>query len=574
MSQKGTKAARGVDTGGVRRFPGERDGEGEDDFAEFVRARQHQLLRAAHLVCGDEHAAEVTLDAFAVLALHWRRVKDDSPDTDVRTTLYRAAMAVRHGGPHAVPLLERLTARQRAVTVLLHYEHRSPHEVAEILGLSLGAVRNQARLGDGLDGLLGDVVEPVREIDFVDAARTGAQTRRRRGRRVGAGTAAALVIATGTFAVLPLQATEDRVTPGPAPTSPGRSDSGWNSQALDVSGVRTQVGPLPQQVWRLPEIDDLTRNQLVIPRVLDFPRDVAMPRLSDIGGDSAPVRAVLLRRAPDGFFPVLVRPTIRDGPFVLVDTLPLARNLDADGTSSEPLEVTAVADDRRHVMFLQSGRVLVLDAFSGEVATIPVADRYLESGGWTPGGEDLIVWSRDRIWRLTPATGASARIAAGSYPGRHQVQAQEGSGMRILDFDDRGSGTHSASGPRVLGGVWGPTLTNSTDRVATGAQLDEVAAQQVARARGGSPSRGVFTIDVEQAGPARMLLAPGRPAESRACCEVLGWAFNDQVLIRWSRSQLLAWDVRTGGLSRVSSLPDPPEGSPVGRPGLTVALAP
>lgn len=30
----------------------------DDDFAEYVGARQHRLLRAAYLVCGDVHRAE------------------------------------------------------------------------------------------------------------------------------------------------------------------------------------------------------------------------------------------------------------------------------------------------------------------------------------------------------------------------------------------------------------------------------------------------------------------------------------------------------------------------------------
>jgi len=553
----------------------ERKGEGGDDFAEFVRARQHQLLRAAHLVCGDEHTAAVaTQDAFAVLALHWRRVRDDSPDTEVRSTLYRRALDGRHTNLHGVPVLDRLPPRQRAVTVLLHFEHRSAHEVAEVLGLSVGAVRSQSHLGDGLDGLLRDVAEPVAEVDFVDAARAGARARRRHRRRVGAGVVAAVALAVGAFSLFPPPAAQDRATPGPSRPSSSAADRDWSSKAFDVSGVRTQVGPLPQQVWHLPEIDDFTRNQLALPRVLDFPPDVTMPSLSDVGGDSAPVRAVLLRRAPDGFFPVLVRPTIKDGPFVLVDTVPLGRNLDMDGNTSEPLEVTAVADDRRHVMFLQPGKVLVLDAFTGDVATITVADRYLEGGGWTPNGTDLLVWSQRTIWRLTPATGAVHRVASGSYPGRHRIQAQAGNAMRILDFDGRGSNVGSSTGPQVLSDVWGSTFTTEDGRVATGGLLDEAAIRQVTSARGGAPLQGVFAIDVARTSPARILVAPGAEGEPIGCCEVLGWAFTDQVLIRWDRIHLLAWNVATGALSRVSSLPDSGEGSPVGRPGLTVALAP
>ena len=549
-------------------------GEVDDDFAEFVRARQHQLLRAAHLVCGDEaKAAELTTEAFARLALHWSKVKDDFPDTIVRATLYRGAMAVRRSGSHDYPELGQLTPRQRAVTVLLHYEHRTEREVAEILGLSLSGMRSQAHAGDGLDGLLADAAESVAEVDLVAGARVGARALRRRRRRIGAGLVAAMTLTVGGFALLPSQAPQDRATPGPSRTTSNLTDQDWNPGAFEVSRVLAQVGPQPQQVWRLPEIDALTRNQIVLPAVMDFSPDVAMPRLSDFGGDSAPVRAVLLRRAPDGFAAVLVRPTIAGGPFVLVDTIPLASNLDADGNSSEPLEVTAIANDRRHVMFLQSRKVLVLDAFTGEVQVIPVADNYLEGGGWTPGGADLLVWSSTKTWRVTPATGVVHRVAAGSYPGRHRIQAQDGDGMRILDFDDKGSNVGSFTGPQVLRGLWGSTLTND-DWVATGALLDEAAIQRVSRERGGSPVQGVFTLDLAPGGPARLLVAPGGERESLGGFEALGWAYNDRVLIRWNHIHLLAWNVQTGALSRVSLLPDPAQGSPVGRPGLTVALAP
>ena len=64
------------------------------DFADYVRARQHRLLRAAYLVCGDAHRAEDLLQqAFEKLALRWETIKHGQPDAYVRRILYRDAVS-------------------------------------------------------------------------------------------------------------------------------------------------------------------------------------------------------------------------------------------------------------------------------------------------------------------------------------------------------------------------------------------------------------------------------------------------------------------------------------------------
>ena len=66
------------------------------EFVEYVRARQHTLLRAAFLVCGDVHLAEDLLQgALVTLARRWEQVRDEAPDAYVRRILYRDA--VRRG---------------------------------------------------------------------------------------------------------------------------------------------------------------------------------------------------------------------------------------------------------------------------------------------------------------------------------------------------------------------------------------------------------------------------------------------------------------------------------------------
>lgn len=143
--------------------------ETDEEFARYVGARQHQLLRAAYLVCGDRALAEDLLQgALAKLALRWERVRDDNPDAYVRTILYRDAVSswrkrrrellveavperADHGWADAgvadrldlTAALDALTPKQRAVVVLRFFEDRSVAETATALGVGEGTVKSQ-----------------------------------------------------------------------------------------------------------------------------------------------------------------------------------------------------------------------------------------------------------------------------------------------------------------------------------------------------------------------------------------------------------------------------------------------
>ena len=140
------------------------------EFVEYVRARQHMLLRAAYLVCGDLPLAEDLLEgALVKLARQWERVRDEQPDAFVRRILYRDAISSwRNRRPEVAGIdalweeppdsweaeeVERrldvlralggLTPRQRATVVLRYFEDRTEQDTAEILGVSVGTVRSQ-----------------------------------------------------------------------------------------------------------------------------------------------------------------------------------------------------------------------------------------------------------------------------------------------------------------------------------------------------------------------------------------------------------------------------------------------
>jgi RNA polymerase sigma-70 factor (sigma-E family) len=141
----------------------------DEEFARYVRARQHRLLRAAYLVCGDAHLAEDLLQgALTKLATRWDKIRHENPDAYVRRILYRDAVSswrkTRRESLSSLPLIEvpvhdrssqtsqridleralaELTPKQRAVVVLRFFEDRSEIEAAEVLGVSVGTVKSQ-----------------------------------------------------------------------------------------------------------------------------------------------------------------------------------------------------------------------------------------------------------------------------------------------------------------------------------------------------------------------------------------------------------------------------------------------
>ena len=159
----------------------------EQDYVDFVRARQASWHRQAFMLTGDGHRADDLVQQTCVdLFVYWRRVMAAAdPERYVRAMLVRTFLNERRRGwarrvrlTDAVPdrpatdstidsaseerpalhaALLQVPPRQRAVLVLRYLYDMSVAEVADLVGCSPGTVKSQAFHGLAtLRRLLGD----------------------------------------------------------------------------------------------------------------------------------------------------------------------------------------------------------------------------------------------------------------------------------------------------------------------------------------------------------------------------------------------------------------------------------
>ncbi|MFF5297009.1 SigE family RNA polymerase sigma factor [Paractinoplanes globisporus] len=143
----------------------------EADYAQFVRARTHALLRSAYLLTGDQHLAEdLVQEALARTHRAWLRLeKPENAEAYARKIMYHAQVSLWRrpkvaevlpgelvsepaGDDEAEAAVQRLTlrrallaltARQRAVIVLRFFEDHTEAEAAQLLGVSVSTVKTQ-----------------------------------------------------------------------------------------------------------------------------------------------------------------------------------------------------------------------------------------------------------------------------------------------------------------------------------------------------------------------------------------------------------------------------------------------
>ncbi|MFG1608686.1 SigE family RNA polymerase sigma factor [Actinoplanes sp. NPDC049265] len=142
----------------------------DESFAAFVAARSGRLVAHAELLCGHpEQARDIVQTVLTRAYPRWHRIEHDDPYgyllravTNAVTDWWRRAHR-RHeepssptlperGAPDPIgafenrqvlrDLLSRLTTRERTVVVLRYLDDRPEREVADLLGISVGAVKS------------------------------------------------------------------------------------------------------------------------------------------------------------------------------------------------------------------------------------------------------------------------------------------------------------------------------------------------------------------------------------------------------------------------------------------------
>jgi RNA polymerase sigma-70 factor (sigma-E family) len=149
---------------------GDRSAAGRDaEFAAFMADHADELLRTAWLLTGDPHRAEeLTQEALVRTYVAWGRAREGEPLAYARRVLANLrvdtwrrrrrevlvapeALPDRAGtGPQAVAddrdqlvrALAALTPKQRRIVVLRHYAGLTEAEVADDLGITVGAVKS------------------------------------------------------------------------------------------------------------------------------------------------------------------------------------------------------------------------------------------------------------------------------------------------------------------------------------------------------------------------------------------------------------------------------------------------
>lgn len=185
-----------------------------DDFAVYAHAGLHRLATTAHLLSGAPadpgEATELVRRTLVRVCARWRRIPRADVDFYVRRSLVKEFLRRSRRQPApSEGVLKGLSARQRAVLVLLHREGLREAEVAQLLGCSTGAVRSRARRALAVYG--GDVEELRKRLRQaaeaaqvaagegafdvpLDVVRRRGRTLRRRRRGVVVGVCAAVLV--------------------------------------------------------------------------------------------------------------------------------------------------------------------------------------------------------------------------------------------------------------------------------------------------------------------------------------------------------------------------------------------
>jgi hypothetical protein len=392
--------------------------------------------------------------------------------------------------------------------------------------------------------MLVQAVDGMPEPDLADPSWTTAYGIRRRRRRSMVAALVAIVV-IGSVAALIAGLTGGKAGIAP-PTTPPSGPPGVVPSAGQIAGMDFWIAPPSGSERYLDHVDTPMGDELKLP---DAPANLSETPVKQIV-------AVVLADHSGSYEPLLLD---SDGHWSRADL-----RLSAIGVGT-PLSSGAVAPNGELVAFPQPGALLVLNATNAGVQRFNVPTQDLRSVSWLPDSNRLLVSGPDTAYRIL--------IAGGGF-GERAVTPVEPSGdpaattapyrldggigqVSLSRYSVNGGWTLSGAAPLPVESWVGQTFSSGTAaaRLFMSGELS-----QLPNAR----PQVVAALSVQRSQPDRLLVLGASPPATAGtnapdvvrppgCCFVLGWYDDDSVLIQ-VEGWVIAWDVRTGRVRRVTEL--------------------
>ncbi|MEI8410958.1 MULTISPECIES: hypothetical protein [unclassified Kribbella] len=395
---------------------------------------------------------------------------------------------------------------------------------------------------EDIQPLLYQAGDRLPEPDLADTAwAAGVETRRRQRRNVMIGLLVIFVIAvvTAIGAGVSGSRNSELVPPPTTPTLP----PGYVPPAGQIAGIDYWVAPPAGSERFLDRIYTPLGDRLRLP---DDPEPLTEHPIDNLA-------AVVLEER-GGRYDALLLGADSSWARADVQLAPIS--------NGSPLSSGAISPDGRTVAFPQPGELVTLDVVTAEVARYPLPVQDIRSVAWTPDAQRVLVSGPGKAYRVLVREGDFGEKAVVAIPPSLNpasitapFRIESNAVLRYLSTGHWTVDSELQLPVRTWVGQTFSTYTmtarlfvaNDLQQVPTkNSQPQVVAAISTLRAL---PSSLLVLGETDRSTPAmdpQYLREPG-------CCAVLGWYDDYKPLIQ-VRGWVLAWDVRSGKVERVTEL--------------------
>ncbi|TCO21202.1 hypothetical protein EV652_111109 [Kribbella steppae] len=396
---------------------------------------------------------------------------------------------------------------------------------------------------EDIQPLLYQAADRVPEPDLADAAwADGVATRRRRRRNVLIALLTVLGIAVGAaigFGVSGSRSAE-LVPPPTTPTLP----QGYLPPAGQIAGIDYWVAPPAGSERFLDRLYTPLGDRLRLP---DDPDSLSEHRLENLA-------AVVLEERGGRYDALLLG---EDSSWARAD-LQLRKI-----RTGSPLSSGAISPDGRFAAFPQPGELVIVDVTTAEVFRFTLPSQDVSSVSWLPTAERILVSGPGVAYRVVVGEGGDGEKPVTAIPSARNpasitapYRMDSGAVLRYLVNGEYSLDSELQLPVRTWVGQTFSTYTmtarlfiaNDIQQVPTkSSQPQVVAAISTLRALRSS------LLVLGETDPSTPGTADPAHVREPGCCAVLGW-YDDYKPLILVRGWVLAWDVRTGKVQRVTEL--------------------